>query len=894
MTSGRVPSAGAPTLQDFHQAAALYHPSQIRRNQFNLSSGACHAGGDSPAGAWVRETDDGHVQAFCHVHDFPEGDRNIRQTFGFPEWAPPQHPLAWAGETASRYIYTNASTGESLTVVDVRHYDKPCWRAGCNRPVNKHIFKERVESFDHTSTAGFAIRPHPPMSTAPDTPAVVAEGQKTADAIAVAGFTCYSYLDGSSNAAKADYSALADAPLVLIAPDNDAAGWKAALHSALALLSLNTPAHEVRLIHRAVLPDKPASDLADVDQRRCREVLAGAASNYFSKWAERLNIWEVQLRLAVLDYESRSADGRPMLNAAASQLFDEVLAQAWKTLAARRADRNPIVFQRGGLPVYVGTQASGIAVVDHTRDSIKGDVAEAAFWFLGWHTGKTAPVLYQSEEPLTGAALQPVLDALHDAEVVLNGRVQFDEPATWTITSPKPHFPNAEVCSSMASILPSDMTLPELERVVACPVLNSQGKRLLTTAGFHQEAAIWLDAPQLHPLPAISECLARLWEVFGDFPFDSDSSYANLLATLVSLPIGPTVPKKPLFLFDKATPRTGATLMAEAVSEILTGREPQTLTQPHGSNSGEEYRKSITAAAHASRGVVLFDNFAGTINDGNLMAYLTAEYWEPRALGHNDRTIRISRHTILDIMTGNNLQLTDESGGRACISRLDAEVEHPGERTFDFDPVLRVRANRARYLEAVLGLVSHWLATGTPRRKGIPGYGGFEEWREIVGGILEQAGVPGFGEANQMDNLLRTDDGGERAFVAFWWETFGRKVVGVKDLALPEVIGSENEEGLLVMRSEKEAGRKRELGNRLRKMLLKTWTVEDGHSVKMDAAGTLNRAQQYLLRRTGEVLALGEPCEICGEQPEVPGARACDAHSAEWQTRFAAGELPGG
>ena len=347
------------------------------------------------------------------------------------------------------------------------------------------------------------------------------------------------------------------------------------------------------------------------------------------------------------------------------------------------------------------------------------------------------------------------------------------------------------------------------------------------------------------------------------------------------------MPKKPLMLFDKATPRTGATLMAETVSEILTGAQPQLLTQPKGSNAGEEYRKSITAAAHASRGWVLFDNFAGTISDGSLMAYLTAEYWEPaRSATMTGR--RSSPGTpILDVMTGNNLTLTDESGGRACISRLDAEVEHPGERRFDFDPVLRVRADRTRYLAAVVGLVAHWLKNGATRDTGLTGFGGFEEWREVAGGILKQAGIPGFGEENQLARHLRVDDGGQKAFIDWWWENFESAAVGVKDLAQPAVIGDDTEEdGLLSMRSPNEAGRKRELGHLLRKLVLKTWTVGQGVSVKLEPAGDKKRALQYRLRRTGEVVALGNPCEVCGGQPEIPGASHCDAHARERQERF--------
>ena len=63
--------------------------------------------------------------------------------------------------------------------------------------------------------------------------------RRPARAVAAVGYPAYSYLGGASGADKADYSVLAGAPLVLVAPDRDRTGRAAALHSVLALLSLD-------------------------------------------------------------------------------------------------------------------------------------------------------------------------------------------------------------------------------------------------------------------------------------------------------------------------------------------------------------------------------------------------------------------------------------------------------------------------------------------------------------------------------------------------------------------------------------------------------------------------------------------------------------------------------
>ena len=124
----------------------------------------------------------------------------------------------------------------------------------------------------------------------------------------------------------------------------------------------------------------------------------------------------------------------------------------------------------------------------------------------------------------------------------------------------------------MAAALPDNLTLLPLEAIIDKPVLSREGRHLLIDRGYHRAEGIFLDWDGTGELPPVEECVKRLDELFGvyaedprarpGFPFDSPASRAHLYACLLAGVIGPAVPKKPFFLFDKATPRTGATLMA--------------------------------------------------------------------------------------------------------------------------------------------------------------------------------------------------------------------------------------------------------------------------------------------------------------------------------------------
>ena len=299
------------------------------------------------------------------------------------------------------------------------------------------------------------------------------------------------------------------------------------------------------------------------------------------------------------------------------------------------------------------------------------------------------------------------------------------------------------------------------------------------------------------------------------FPFDSPASRAHLYACLLAGVIGPAVPKKPVLLFDKSTPRTGAILMAETVSVILTGDLPNCAgAAGKETASVDEMAKGLTAAAATTRGVILMDNVTGVLDHPEWNRYVTQEVWESRRLGTSHQTVRVSRRTITDIMTANNLRLTTESAARVCICRLDAGMEHPEDRRFTFSPQEWTSKRRRYYVEAVVGLVAHWLNTGSVVERGLNRWGGFEEWRDMTGGILKAAGVSGFGEPVGLAIADRIHDGGEKALVRWWWENHGPNAVGTQELSAPAIVGDDQngEPGILTdLKGHDNSGRDQEL-----------------------------------------------------------------------------------
>jgi hypothetical protein len=489
-----------------------------------------------------------------------------------------------------------------------------------------------------------------------------------------------------------------------------------------------------------------------------------------------------------------------------------------EALAALLARNDPpTVFQRGGLL---------------TRLRVRADDG--------------APLL----EPLADAALRGVLARVANWKKFRNTRngVVEEEDA-----------PPMEVVKDLAN-LPAWDGIAVIEAVVECPVFARTGERI-DTPGFHPEARLWyqpapgLVVPAVAPRPSPAEVdRARhllLVELLGDFPFRDDASKAHALAALL-LPFvrplidGPT----PLHLLDAPVEGTGKTLLATVIALVATGREAEAIAEGDGD---EEWRKRLTAVLAEGARFVLLDNLSRALDSGALAAALTARTWKDRILGHSK--MAALPNTAVWLASGNNTCLSRELIRRTLWCRLDAKVDAPWERRGFRHPNLIgwAKAQRGHLVGAALTLCQAWVAAGRPVGKQTLGM--FESWAEVVGGVLDVAGVPGLLANAKEFRAARADKVGEwRAFVAAWWERHGADKVGVAALF---ALAAEQKLLDSVLGDKGEKSQRIRLGKALAQM---SDRVVAGF--RLESAGQDFKArQQYCLQPagTGETAAAGPP-----------------------------------
>jgi hypothetical protein len=302
---------------------------------------------------------------------------------------------------------------------------------------------------------------------------------------------------------------------------------------------------------------------------------------------------------------------------------------------------------------------------------------------------------------------------------------------------------------------------PELAGLTATPFLRPDGT-IVDDEGYDNASRLFLEyrpGSSFAPIPEEPSaddlrraCELLLGDVLGDFPFTDRASCANalgllltpLLRNLVDAPV-------PMAVVNAPQMGTGKGLLVDVVSLIAFGRNAPVGLAP---GNDEEFRKRITAAFIAGDPLIVLDNLDDVLRSAALAGALTALVWTDRILGAS-RTVTLSPR-VTWVATGNNVELGGDLARRCYLididtgtarpyTRLPSEFRHPRLPAWVAD-------HRGELVWAGLTLARGWFNAGCPAWTG-PVLGRYLEWCELIGGVLEHAGIEGF-----LGNLERVFD----------------------------------------------------------------------------------------------------------------------------------------
>jgi len=357
----------------------------------------------------------------------------------------------------------------------------------------------------------------------------------------------------------------------------------------------------------------------------------------------------------------------------------------------------------------------------------------------------------------------------------------------------RPVAPPMDVVMNVLATLPRWHTFPPLTGIAECPLITDGTTTPHRGKGFDPDTMLYyapapdLVLPTIPEKPSPADILAAtrvLLGVFEEFPFADEASRTNAIAAVLTVVLRPTITGPvPLALIDKPQAGTGATLLAEVVALIGTGRTGGVLNVPEDDAA---WRKLITSALSAGRTVAIIDNVETKLHAPALAVALTAKHWEDRVLGKNE--LVTLPHRMVWLATGNNIQLGGDLPRRCYWIRMDAHVARPWQREGFRHPDLLdwVKRSRGQILAAVLTLAQAWNLAGRPKPDAnVPIMGGFGDWRNTIGGILAVAGISGFlTNTEAMYEMSDTDGPQWDAFVEKMYQIWNGRPVTVADIHL--------------------------------------------------------------------------------------------------------------
>ena len=233
--------------------------------------------------------------------------------------------------------------------------------------------------------------------------------------------------------------------------------------------------------------------------------------------------------------------------------------------------------------------------------------------------------------------------------------------------------------------------------------------------------------------------LERLRHPFRGFPFVTDADRDAAVGEVLTLMTRHLVPRAPAFVHNAVEAGTGKTKLFDTVAIIALGTNA-VLMNADILDDETELKKVLTTLTLTAAPLAVFDNVArgGQITSPGLSNYLTATVYGDRLLGSNTE-VKGATCTVIGA-TGNAIEIAGDNIRRMLRVDLDAEVERPETRAFDFDCEAEARRDRGELVVAALTMLRAHALAGWPAVPDRTALGSFEEWDRLVAGAIVFAG----------------------------------------------------------------------------------------------------------------------------------------------------------
>ncbi len=340
---------------------------------------------------------------------------------------------------------------------------------------------------------------------------------------------------------------------------------------------------------------------------------------------------------------------------------------------------------------------------------------------------------------------------------------------------------------------PGEVPYSHLDMLVNTPVLLESGE-VHDRPGELRDGVLFLAPSCEYPLtpdrPTRDDALTALKKfeaIFGQFPFVRDqeegqpwqktAAYSVVLASCLTIAARSALQVAvPLIAIKAPKPRSGKTKIADAATRAMLGHKPTTIYY----RNEEEFGKTLLPLLLHQDRVVLIDNIAQPFRSSKFAPLITNNHLTDRWLGRSEDITLYNRAVFF--ATGNNLLITGDLAWRSLLVAIDANVEHPENRRFAFQPEVVAAKHHPELVVAALTALRAYILADRPWSLPRPAWGGFEKWDQLITGCLTWLGYADPKETCQMviedDPERKTNVG----LLATWYEEFGPRPMRLEEI----------------------------------------------------------------------------------------------------------------
>lgn len=301
--------------------------------------------------------------------------------------------------------------------------------------------------------------------------------------------------------------------------------------------------------------------------------------------------------------------------------------------------------------------------------------------------------------------------------------------------------------------LPSFDPIPEIIGINHAAFLDADGKEY-ATPGYHAVPRVLLATDKtLAKQPGVagrargSKGLEKLRHLLRGFSFKTVADESAALAGILTALNRKAMPAAPMFQITAPAAGSGKSKLVDVVAMIATGRPAAVLAIGRDEN---EFAKRFAGVLAQGDPIVSFDNIVREYGrEDILLQALTQSVIQTRLL-YSSTNLKLPTR-ISFFATGNNLRPVSDLKRRSCLVRLDAKVERPEFRVFDFDVLEEAAKDRDALIRAALDISRSYLEAGAPevfvkdeqgQNKPLKPAGSFEVWDNMVRRALVWHGMP--------------------------------------------------------------------------------------------------------------------------------------------------------